>query len=217
MRKGDRTREVILDQAIDLASVVGVENMSIGALATSTGLSKSGLFAHFGSKAALEVAVIDAAAERFLDQVVRPVRRRTSGLARLSAYFENWIAWIAESGRGGGCPLVAAAVELDDRPGPARDRLVQLQQQWLDALARLAGQAVELGEFRADLEREQFAHDLHAIILGYHNARRLLRDPRAERRVRQGYAALVAAAARRGAARQAGVAGNNVSGPAKAS
>lgn len=206
MRKGDRTREAILDQALDLASVLGVEGLSIGALATATGLSKSGLFAHFGSKAALQVALIDSAAERFLDHVVRPVRRGTSGLARLNAYFENWISWIDKSGRGGGCPLVAAAVELDDREGPARERLVHLQRQWLDALARVAGQAVERGEFRADLECAQFAHDLHAVILGYHNARRLLRDPQAERRAHRGFASLIVASAET----------NNVSSAAKA-
>ncbi len=206
MRKGDRTREAILDQALELASVVGVEGLSIGVLATATGLSKSGLFAHFGSKVALQVALIECAAEQFLDHVVRPVRRGTSGLARLSAYFENWVAWIDKSGRSGGCPLVAAAIELDDRDGPARECLVRLQRQWLDALARVAGQAVERGEFRADLECEQFAHDLHAVILGYHNARRLLRDPDAERRVHQGFASLVAAAET-----------NNVSSAAKAS
>ena len=119
--KGDRTRARILDEAVDLASVQGLGGLTIGPLADRLGLSKSGLFAHFQSKEALQVETLDRAAERFRAEVTEPLRAIEDRGARLRAFFERWIAWLDESGLSGGCPILAAAIEFDDVPGPVRD------------------------------------------------------------------------------------------------
>lgn len=185
MSKGQRTRQRILDQALDVASVHGLEGLSIGMLARHSGMSKSGLFAHFGSKAALQREVLEAAVARFIARVVEPGRAGRRGVARLDALFANWLAW-AET-HAGGCPFVAAAAELDDREGPLRDYLVGVTKDWFDLIGGTARQAMADGAFRADLDTKRFAHDLYAICLGYHNASRLLRDPQARRYAREAY------------------------------
>jgi AcrR family transcriptional regulator len=189
MSKGERTREAILGHALDLASVVGLEGLSIGALASHSGLSKSGLFAHFGSKEALQLATLKAASNTFVAEVMAPARAKPQGVERLRAIFENWLAWTER--HDGGCLFVTAAVELDDRSGPARDYLVGMQRSWLSALARQATHAARQGELRADLDGEQFAFEMYGIYLGYHNARRLQRDPDAQRRARIAFDALL--------------------------
>lgn len=191
MNKGQRTRNRILDQALDLASVSGLEGLSIGTLARHTGMSKSGLFAHFGSKAALQKNVLEAAVARFIERVVEPGRAGRRGIARLDALFGNWLAWAEDDAHAGGCPFVAAAVEWDDREGPLRDYLVGVYEDWFNLIAGTARQAMADGDFRADLDTRQFAHDLYAICLGYHNASRLLRTPRADRYARAAYRRLV--------------------------
>lgn len=191
MSKGQRTRERILDQALGLASVSGLEGLSIGMLARHTGMSKSGLFAHFGSKAALQREVLEAAVARFIARVVKPGRAGRRGIARLDALFGNWLAWAEDEPHAGGCPFVAAAAELDDREGPLRDYLVGVTQDWFNLIGGTARQAMADGTFRADLDTGQFAHDFYAICLGYHNASRLLRDPQARRYARNAYKRLV--------------------------
>jgi AcrR family transcriptional regulator len=119
--KGDRTRARILDEAVDLASVQGLGGLTIGPLADRLGLSKSGLFAHFQSKEALQVETLDRAAERFRADVTEPLRALADRSARLRAFFERWIAWLDQSGLSGGCPILAAAIEFDDVPGPVHD------------------------------------------------------------------------------------------------
>jgi len=190
-RKGELTREAILDRAVDLASVTGLEGLSIGTLAQETGLSKSGLFAHFGSKERLQVEILDAAAERFLDTVVRPARQAPHGEARIRALFDNWLAWASVQNVRGGCLFVAACFEFDDRPGPVQEHIVYLQRGWLDILARAVNKAVAAGDFRPGTDARQFAHDLYAIALGYHHAKRLLREPDAEARARSAFEALL--------------------------
>ena len=189
MGKGQNTREAILDRAVDLARSLGLEGLTIGRLAEDVDLSKSGLFAHFRSKEALQVQVLDRAAERFVAAVLRPALDARRGQVRLRALFERWLDW----GRrpGGGCIFVQAAVELDDRPGPARDRLVELQRDWLDAIATTARGAIVEGQFKPTVDPVQFAHDLNGIILAYHHAARLLRDPDAERRARTSFETLI--------------------------
>ncbi len=191
MSKGARTRKRILDQALDLASVSGLEGLSIGTLARHSGMSKSGLFAHFGSKAALQREVLEAAVGQFIDRVVVPGRTGRRGVARLDVLFENWLAWAEDDARAGGCPFVAAAVEWDDREGPLRDYLVGVTQDWFKLIGGTAKQAMADGAFRANLDTRQFAHDLYAICLGYHNASRLLRTPQAQRYARDAYKRLV--------------------------
>jgi len=195
--KGDDTRAEILDEGVRLASRVGLSGLSIGDLADALSMSKSGLFAHFQSKEALQIQVLDRAAGLFVQEVVRPALEAPRGEPRLSSLFERWLAWARSVALPGGCLFVSAAAELDDQPGPVRDRLVALQRDWLALVARLARSASEERHFRQDLDPEQLAHDLYAVMLGYHHAARLLRDPRAEQRARSGFELLRAAARRR--------------------
>jgi AcrR family transcriptional regulator len=186
MGKGHETRDAILEHAIQLASQVGLEGLTIGRLAGALDLSKSGLFAHFGSKEDLQVQVLDRAAERFIEVVIRPALSAPRGEPRLRALLERWLAWPEAVPQPGGCIFVQAAVELDDRPGPARDRLVALQKEWLRQLAVAVRGASAAGHFRADVdaEAEQIAFELYGIMLATHHALRLLRDRRATTRAR---------------------------------
>jgi AcrR family transcriptional regulator len=190
VRKGALTRQTILEHAVDLATRVGLEGLTIGRLATELELSKSGLFAHFQAKEALQLQVLEAAAARFVDGVVRPALTAPRGEPRLRAVFDRWVGW-EQRGAPGGCFFVAAATELDDRPGPVRDRLVQLQKDWLDTIANTVRTGVAEGHFRGDVDPPQFAHDLYGVMLAYHHASRLLRDPRALERARHAFAALL--------------------------
>jgi AcrR family transcriptional regulator len=184
VRKGEVTRQAILQRAVQLATQTGLEGLTIGGLATELGLSKSGLFAHFRSKEALQIQVLDAAAERFVEQVVKPAVREPRGESRVTAIFDRWITWTRSNSGRGGCLFVAAAAELDDRPGPVRDRLVALQKGWLEMIAIVFRAGMSERRFRADADPDQFAHDLYSVMLGFHHAWRLLRDPRAEERAR---------------------------------
>jgi AcrR family transcriptional regulator len=195
--KGDETRERILAQALAMASRDGLEGLSIGNLAEALGMSKSGLFAHFGSKEDLQIEVLRAAARRFEDSVVRPSFRAPRGTPRIRQLFENWLRWANSPDVAGGCLFVTAAVELDDRPGRPRDFLVETEKQLQDALTRAAMLAVEVGHFRKALDCRQFAFEIHGLLLGYHHAKRLLREPRAEAAARTGFDRLLADAAAR--------------------
>jgi AcrR family transcriptional regulator len=191
--KGEETRQAILNRAFELANVVGVSGLSIGRLAEATGLSKSGLFAHFGSKEALEVAVVEEGARQFVQEVMVPALRQPRGEPRVRAMFERWFRWGA---RPGGCFFVGASAELDDRPGPARDTLVRACKDWIDALATAARIAVAEGHFRTDLDSEQFAFELYGIMVGAHTFTRFLHDPTAIDRTRRAFDRLVEASRR---------------------
>jgi AcrR family transcriptional regulator len=188
MAKGEETRQAILARAFELANVIGVSGLSIGRLAEATGLSKSGLFAHFGSKEALEVAVIDEASRQFVQAVMVPALRQPRGEPRIRALFENWLAWGV---RPGGCFFVGATTELDDRPGPPRDALLQSCKDWIDELHKAARIAVSEGHFRADLDTEQFAFEEYSIMLGLHTYFRFLKAPQALERARHAFERLV--------------------------
>ena len=194
MGKGSETRQLILERAAQTASRSGLDGLTIGQLAGELGLSKSGLFAHFHSKEALQVQTLRHAAELFVDRVVRPALKAPRGEARLRALFERWLAWAEADVLRGGCLFVAAATELDDLDGPARDELVRQQRDWLELIANVARTGVTEGHFAADLDPEQLAHDLHGVMLAYHHARRLLRDPRAPQRAKSAFDTLVRAA-----------------------
>jgi len=202
-RKGDLTRQSILERAAALASRVGLEGVTIGRLAEELGLSKSGLFAHFRSKEALQEQVLRFAGERFIEAVARPAVTAPRGEPRVRALFEGWLRWARTGATRSGCVFVAASTELDDQPGPVRDRLVRLQKDWLEFMAQAYRLAQAEGHFRGG-DAEQFAQDLHGTLLAYHHAARLLRDPKAESRARAAFEALVAAArGRSGAERPA--------------
>ena len=157
-------------------------------------MSKSGLFAHFGSREELQVAAIEAAAARFTETVFLPALKARRGLPRLRALFDHWLDWTARSGLTHGCPMQAAAVEFDDRPGPVRDAVVE----HFARLERELGRAVELavgeGHLRADLDVGQFVFDMMGIIFAYHHGARLFDAARAEARARTAFERLVASA-----------------------
>jgi AcrR family transcriptional regulator len=194
MAKGEETRRAILDHALEVATKEGLEGLTIGRLAQDLRLSKSGLFAHFRGKEELLLQVLQTARARFIEQVVRPGLSAPRGEPRVRALFEAWLAWERSSALPGGCPFVAAAVELDDRPGPARDLVVQSQRDWLDVIANSARTGVQEGHFRRDFDAEQFAYEFYGAVLSYHHVARLLRDPAAEVRVRRAFESLLAQA-----------------------
>lgn len=197
MGKGDATRNAILDRATHLASAIGLSGLTIGELAQELDLSKSGLFAHFQSKEALQIQVLEHAAASFTELVVRPALAEARGTPRLRALFERWLAW--DSALPGGCVFVGAASELDDRPGSARERLVELQRQWIDVIVTSVRKAIEVGHVAADADPAQFAQDLYGIMLAWHHHSRLLNDRTATRRARAAFETLlVAVSPRRG-------------------
>lgn len=174
LARGERTRRAILDHAVRMASTQGFDGLSIGKLARDLNLSKSGLFAHFRSKQSLQLQVMAAAEQRFIDFVVRPAIEAPRGEPRLRALLHRWCRWALSEGPPGGCVFVAAAAELDDRPGPLRDALARTQRDWLHTLQRAVGIAQQEGHLRADLEAEQLAFELYSTLLGVHLYHRLL-------------------------------------------
>jgi AcrR family transcriptional regulator len=190
LAKGDRTRSAILEQAIQLASVVGLDGLSIGDLAARMGLSKSGLFAHFGSKDALQLAILKNGFERFGELVAADALRLPRGVHTIKALFDGWLRWTHER-LDGGCLFVTASVEFDDRPGPVREFLVEAYGRWYAMFAAAARRAIAEGDFRKDLDCEQFANDINGVMLGFNLADRLFHDPDAERRAHRALERLI--------------------------
>jgi AcrR family transcriptional regulator len=192
--RGERTREAILTHALALATRIGLEGLTIGRLAEDLHMSKSGLFAHFRSKEALQIEALRLASARMIEQVVRPALTMPRGEPRVRALFERWLIWEQSPTLPGGCPFLAASFELDDRPGPVRDFVVQTLRDWSDMLAGAARIAVQEGDFRPDLDVEQFAYGCQGIGLAFVHASRLLRDPNARKRADAAFETLVRAA-----------------------
>jgi len=176
--KGQQTKAAILDEAVGIASRVGFNALTIGQLAESTGMSKSGLFAHFRSKESLQLETLERGRERFTDLVIRPTLAAPRGIARVRALLDHWLVWETEALQGG-CIFVTGSVEFDDQPGPMRDALVRNQKDWGEFIATVAGTAVSEGDVRADLDTEQFSFTLQGLMYAYHHTARLLRDPKA--------------------------------------
>ena len=189
------TRSAILDEAVQIASRVGFDGLSIGQLAEQVEMSKSGLFAHFRSKEQLQLQTMERAREKFVDLVVRPALAAPRGEKRVQAVFDGWLDWTRQA-LDGGCIFVAAAAELDDQPGALRDALVRNERDWLEFIAAVAGTAVAEGEFREDLDLDQFAFEVHGVMLAHHHASRLLRDDSSGRRAQRAFESLLAAARR---------------------
>ncbi len=192
MRKGQQTRQDILGQAVALASEHGLEGLTIGSLAGRLGMSKSGLFAHFGSKEDLQVATLKNARDAFERTVFLPALAAPRGLPRLRELFRRWVAWSDDATLPGGCVIIGATTEYDDRPGPVRDALVASQQDLRRALARAVELAATEGHLHRDTDPEQFAFELFAIVYAAHHDRRLLRDPAAALRATTAFEALIA-------------------------
>ena len=192
MSKGDETRARILRHAAKVASRDGLEGLSIGELASALQMSKSGLFAHFGSKEELQIEVLRSAAVDFGEKVVRPALKQPRGPARLRSLFEAWLRWASAPETPGGCVFAGASFEMDDRPGPVRDYVAEQQRQLLDVLSRSARLGVEAGLLRNDLDCELLAFQLLGLMLGFHHARRLLRQRNADAMARQAFEQLLA-------------------------
>jgi AcrR family transcriptional regulator len=194
MSKGEQTRTAILEAALAQASTQGFESLTIGGLAEKTGLSKSGLFAHFGSREDLQIAAIEFAVARFSETVFLPALKAPRGLPRLRALFEGWLHWTSRSGLPHGCPMHAAAVEFDDRPGPVRDAVSNHYERLEQELGRAVSLAISQGHFRADLDVGQFVFDLIGILLACQYSARLMQRERAAAQARAAFDNLVRAA-----------------------
>ncbi|HEU5108741.1 MAG TPA: TetR/AcrR family transcriptional regulator [Micromonosporaceae bacterium] len=189
--KGAQTRDAALEQAVEIAARVGLTGLTIGSLAERMGMSKSGLFAHFRSKEALQMQVLEHARERFTDQVVRPALRTPRGEPRVRRLFEGWLACAREGATG--YLFVTAPAEYDDQPGLVRDQLAGDHCDLMDSIAQIVRSGMREGHFRADTDPDQFANDLHGVMLAYIYAHRLLRQPEAEARARRAFETLLGA------------------------
>jgi AcrR family transcriptional regulator len=191
MRKGEQTRTLILNDAVALASQVGLEGLSIGSLAARLGLSKSGLFAHFGSKEELQILTLKQFQDLFQETVFTPALAEPRGLPRLRALLSRWLLWL-EQDLPGGCLMLAASVEYDDRPGPIRELLVAGQRELRGAIVKAIRLAIDAGQLRTDTDPWQLAFDLFGVVLAAHHDRRLLGDARALDRARTAFERLIA-------------------------
>lgn len=178
---------MILDAALAQASEGGFESLTIGRLAARTGLSKSGLFAHFGSREELQTAALDLAAARFAETVFAPALKVERGLPRLRSIFAHWLQWTDDSGLAYGCPLHAAAIEFDDKPGAVRDRLVAHFDRLQRNLERAFTLAIEAGHLPAGSDAGQLAFEALGIVFAYYHSARLLRRPDSVQRARAAF------------------------------
>jgi AcrR family transcriptional regulator len=194
LRKGAVTRAAIVAEALALARRDGLEGLTIGVLAERMQMSKSGVFAHFGSREELQLAVLNEYAARFIDQVLRPAVRRPRGLPRLRALLANWLALLARELEQG-CLMIAGASEYDDRPGPLRDAVVAIVEGWRREILRAIEQAREEGHLRRDIDAQQLVFEIYGLMLALHQDARLLHSRDSVRRARAGLARLLEAAA----------------------
>ncbi len=190
MRKGEQTRIAILDAALELASRDGLEGLTIGLLADRLQMSKSGVFAHFGSREDLQIAVIQEYHRRFEEEVFFPSLKEPRGLPRLSSMFSRWVTRHVQE-IASGCIYISGAVEYDDRPGPIRDELLSMVVAWKKALMHAAQQAVKEGHLLPDTDCEQLVFEMRALVLALHHDARFLADLKAVQRIERGYARLI--------------------------
>ena len=190
MKKGAATREAIVDRALDQAVTVGLEGLSLGPLAESLELSKSGLFAHFKSKEALQLAVLNEAIVRFQARVVEPSLAQPRGRARMDGLISRWLDWMEGETETGGCLFAVSSQEYDDRPGALRDRLVASQKDWHETLARVASDLPKAGKAPADYCR-QMVFELVGVSLAYQQHAKLFRAPNARARAEEAMARIL--------------------------
>jgi len=177
--KGSATHDSIVAKAHEMARFAGLEGLSIGPLAQAVGMSKSGVFAHFGSREDLQLAVLQEAADRFREGVLTPALSEPRGLPRLRAIMRNWFEWV-RGNSDGGCVLLGSVAEYDDRPGVLRDKVVENERNWRMALRRAIELAVECGHLRAG-DTDQYVFELYAIPLAVHHQAGLFDDDAARR------------------------------------
>lgn len=189
--KGEDTRAQILAAAVEQASQSGFESLTIGTLADRIGMSKSGLFAHFGSKLELQLAAVEEAARLFAEAVFQPALKAPRGLKRLHALFENWISWPHRASLPGGCPIDAASREYHHQPGPMREAVLSKQKRLDAELTRAVRLAIETGELASDAEPGQIAFDMIGIVLAFYRSEMLLGTLEASRRARAAFDRLI--------------------------
>jgi AcrR family transcriptional regulator len=165
--KGIATREAIIERAYEIAASAGLEGLSIGPLSDAVGMSKSGVFAHFGSREDLQLAVLEDAGRRFIEAVLLPALKARRGLPRLRAIMLNWFEWVRTSN--GGCVLLSSVSEYDDRPGPLRDRVIEHQRRWRAELERAVQLSIDAGELAADTDPAQLVYELKGVALVVHH------------------------------------------------
>ena len=180
MAKGEDTKYIILDAGLDMASQLGLECVTIGSLAEATRMSKSGLFAHFRSKENLQVEILNYAARIFSESVIAPALKTEAGIPRIKALVESWIRWSSQLT--GGCIFVSGSADFSDRPGKVRATLLLHQEEWIDSLRRIARSAIRVGDFRKDIDCDQFAFDLYSLLLGFHLYYKLLNNAETKKR-----------------------------------
>jgi AcrR family transcriptional regulator len=190
MRKGELTRAAILDVALDLASRDGLEGLTIGLLADKMNMSKSGVFAHFGSREDLQLEVLKLYHSRFEDEVFFPSVQEARGIMRLKSMFARWVKRVSIE-IASGCIYISGAVEYDDRPGPIREELVSMVQAWQHALLRCVQQAIECGDLKKDTDADQLVYEMYGLILALHHDARFLRMPGSVDRARIGFDRLI--------------------------
>jgi AcrR family transcriptional regulator len=189
MTKGEDTKLMILEVGLDMASQLGLESVSIGALAKATRMSKSGLFAHFQSKERLQGDILKFAGGLFSQGVVAPALKTQAGIPRIRALVDNWIRWTSKLT--GGCIFVQASNDFKDRPGSVRDLLLMQQDAWIDCLRRTAQSAIRVGDFRQDMDCDQFAFEFYSLLLGFHLYDKLLRNEEVQKRQHRALDALI--------------------------
>ena len=183
--QGERTRHAILEAAVHIASAEGLEGLTIGRLATELSMSKSGLFAHFGSKAELQVATVEAARAIFIREVIKPAFEAADGLSRLWKLCDIWLAYVQSGVFRGGCFFAAVAAEFDGRPGPVRDRIAEIMKEWLVTLRNAIVEAQKAGHLNKDIDPTQLAFEFNSLELGANWAFQLYGDLRAFKRARE--------------------------------
>jgi AcrR family transcriptional regulator len=182
--KGVRTREAILARAVDIASAQGLEGLTVGSLAEQLGMSKSGLFAHFGSKEELQLATVEAARLVFIDRVTLPAIAAPKGMPRLWALIDRWLVLVEKRVFEGGCFFTAASFEFDGRRGVVRDRIAEIMHEWIRCITSSVQKAQEAGHLDPKLDPTLLAFEFHAIAIGAHWAHQLLEDKQAYSRAR---------------------------------
>ena len=190
MRKGELTRAAILDVALDLASRDGLEGLTIGLLADKMNMSKSGVFAHFGSREDLQIEVLKLYHHHFEQEVFYPSMKEVRGLPRLESMFARWIKRVTIE-IASGCIYISGAAEYDDRPGAIREELVGMVMAWQDALHRCVRQAIELGHLRDDVDPQQIVYEMYGLILALHHDARFIKRPGSVDRAQHGFARLL--------------------------
>ena len=189
--KGDLTRDRLIATGAALARTEGLEGLTIGGLAAAANMSKSGVFAHFGSREDLQLCILDKASEAFTDEVFRPALRERRGLPRFRAIASRWMAFLRGMGESGGCILMAAASEFDDKPGPVRERVRGYQRQLRNEMERCVQMAIDVGDLRLGSDAGQIAFETYAIVLGSHHDLRLFQAEDVIARAERAFAALL--------------------------